>query len=142
MSQHKPTVFGIARELLRNFPEAEDRTQEAFLSLWQNYPHRIHPSSVGSWLRSVTRNLCLNHLVRHRARNPTFTETFANPETWLAHLEAPEPVENESLGDQETRRSLLKRALHQIAPHQREVLLLQHFEELSLGQIANRRALV
>ncbi len=56
---HDRTVFRVAAALLRDTREAEDVTQEVFLSYWQ---HGYTVRRPREWLLQVARNACLSRL--------------------------------------------------------------------------------
>ena len=94
------------------------------------------PAAPG-WLKTVTTNLCLNHLARHRSRWRLFSEM--DPVREMPRLEerialmASAPQEMERVDAQER----LERALRRLPDHQRVPLVLFHFEELSYQEIAD-----
>ena len=58
---HDRAVFRVAAAILRDSREAEDVTQEVFLSYWQHAETVKRPRE---WLLQVARNACLNRLRR------------------------------------------------------------------------------
>src|SRR5256884_7319412 len=68
MKSYQNMVFSTAVRLLGNQAEAEDVSQEVFLKAYERYDELKDSPTVGGWLKTVTRNLCLNHLSRYRAR--------------------------------------------------------------------------
>jgi RNA polymerase sigma-70 factor (ECF subfamily) len=56
---HDRAVFRVAASLLRDSREAEDVTQEVFLSYWQ---HGERVEKPREWLLQVARNACMNRL--------------------------------------------------------------------------------
>jgi RNA polymerase sigma-70 factor (ECF subfamily) len=62
--QHDKAVYRLAAALLRDAREAEDVSQEVFLSYWH---HGAHVERPREWLLRVTRNACLDRL-RKRGR--------------------------------------------------------------------------
>ncbi|MBT6381835.1 MAG: sigma-70 family RNA polymerase sigma factor [Opitutales bacterium] len=61
-------VFSTAYRLLANHAEVQDISQEVFLKAYDRYSEIGGNPRVGGWLKTVARNLCLNHLTRHRRR--------------------------------------------------------------------------
>src|SRR2546428_4595636 len=76
MKAYQNMVFTTAVRLLGNEAEAEDVSQEVFLKAYERYAELKDSPTVGGWLKTVARNLCLNHLSRYRARWRFFSEIF------------------------------------------------------------------
>src|SRR4051794_8016678 len=67
-------VFATAARLLGSRSDAEDIAQAVFLRAFQRFDDlRDNPAAPG-WLKTVTRNACLNHLSRYRQRWSVFSE--------------------------------------------------------------------
>src|SRR5512132_1066678 len=74
MRAYQDMVYTTAVRLLGNEAEAEDISQEVFLKAYERCSDLSKSTTVGGWLKTVTRNLCLNHLSRYRARWRFFSE--------------------------------------------------------------------
>ena len=72
--RHQDMVYATALRLLANPAEAEDVSQNVFLKAFQRFDHLRHSETAAGWLKAVTRNACLNHLTRYRARWRFFSE--------------------------------------------------------------------
>ena len=136
--EYQDLVFGTAVRLLGNPADAEDVAQTVFLRAFERFAEvGSHPGRAG-WLKTVTTNLCLNHLTRYRARWQFFSELESGGETQRAFVEslaAPDPVrDDEGAGERER---ALERALRRLPDHQRVPLVLFHFEERSYQEIAS-----
>ena len=141
MRAYQDMVYGTAIRLLGNDAEAQDICQEVFMKAYERF-HEIRESpTVGGWLKTVARNLCLNHLTRHRARWTSFTDLQregdegADP---MSHLAAPDTQSEH--WDAEARSQWVEKGLRQLPDPQRVPLVLYHFEELSYEAIAERLA--
>jgi RNA polymerase sigma-70 factor (ECF subfamily) len=119
-----------------NQAEAEDISQEVFLKAFERYAELSQSPTVGGWLKTVTTNLCLNHLSRYRARWRFFSEMFSADDDDDFTVEIPAPnTMNERLDEADHRR-LLEQALQKLPNAQRVPLVLFHFEDLSYEEIA------
>src|SRR5580658_5997047 len=49
-------AFGSALALVRDFQQAEDVVQEAFLSAWSALPNLADPAAFPGWLRTIVRH--------------------------------------------------------------------------------------
>jgi len=139
MRNYQDMVFTTAWRIVGNEVEAEDIAQEVFLKAYTHFEELRHSPTVGGWLKTVTRNLSLNHVTRYRARWRFFSE-FDNageggePQDFAANLPAPD-VSTQAT-DSADQRELLETALHKLPAAQRVPLVLYHFENLSYEQIA------
>ncbi|TMP96615.1 MAG: RNA polymerase sigma factor [Verrucomicrobia bacterium] len=136
MKAYQNMVFTTAVRLLANEAEAEDVSQEVFLKAYERYAELKSSPTVGGWLKTVTRNLCLNHLTRYRARWRFFSEMAPDreDEDSMPEWAAPDTHEQQvATGDH---RQLLEGVLQKLPPGQRVPLVLYHFEELSYEEIA------
>ena len=134
MRQYQDMVFTVARRLLGNAADAEDVAQEAFLRAYRHFDRLRDSPAAGGWLRTVARNLAINHLTRYRNRWRFFSEM--GPEDGVespreanrfeANLPAPETHSRDTA------------RLDRLPPTQRAALALYHFEGLSYEEIAAR----
>lgn len=136
--RHQDMVFGAAARLLGNPTDAEDIAQAVFLKAFQRFDAVRSGDSPEAWLRTVTRNACLNHLSRYRKRWRLFSElqrSSGEPDDDF-EVESQEPsiaLRVEHAQD----RARLEAALHALPDHQRVPLVLFHFEGLSYQEIAD-----
>ena len=54
-------VFSTAARLTADAAQAEDIAQDVFLKAYQNFDMLKESPSPGGWLKTVARNLTLNH---------------------------------------------------------------------------------
>ena len=141
--RHQDLVYGTAVRLLANRSEAEDVAQAVFLKAFERFEQIGESPTAAAWLRTVTRNTCLNHLSRYRSRwrffselgrlddsagggdDVTVEELAVDPAaSALATLESAEVHQH------------LESALERLPDHQRVPIVLFHFEEMSYEEIA------
>src|SRR5205807_10632950 len=79
MRNYQNMVFSTAMRLVANQAEAEDIAQEVFLKAYERFADLRNSPTVGGWLKTVARNLSLNHLSRYRARWSFFSELLNRP---------------------------------------------------------------
>ena len=72
--EHQDMVFATAVRLLGSRTEAEDVAQTVFLKAFQRFDHIGDSPAAPGWLKTVTRNACLNHLTRYRSRWRLFSD--------------------------------------------------------------------
>ena len=137
--RYQDMVFATAVRLLGNRVEAEDVAQTVFLRAFQRFDQIGTSPAAAGWLKTVTRNACLNHLSRYRTRWRFFSELSRagdadqRPAEEVAFVAADSPAADVELAD---RREQLARAMARLPDHQRVPLVLFHFEEMSYQEIA------
>lgn len=140
MRNYQNMVFTTAYRLLGSQADAEDIAQETFLRAWRHFPELEHSPAAPGWLRTVARNLSLNHLSRYRARWRFFSELAPSTDDdrpdFAANLTA--DPDSQAPTEESDRRQLLEAALNRLPAAQRVPLVLYHFEQLSYEEIAQR----
>jgi RNA polymerase sigma-70 factor (ECF subfamily) len=138
--RYQDMVFATAVRLLGNRVEAEDVAQTVFLRAFQRFDEIGSSPAAAGWLKAVTRNACLNHLSRYRARWRLFSE-LGRPETGDADAGyAAGLISEGSLAldvEEADLLSHLEQALRRLPDHQRIPIVLFHFEDMSYQEIAS-----
>lgn len=138
MRNYQNMVYTTAARLLGDDAEALDVSQEVFLKAYERYAELSQSHRAGGWLKTVTRNLCLNHLSRYRSRWRFFSE-MVSEETERDYVETlPTGDQPTDYLDDEGERRRLEQSLHQLPASQRIPLVLYHFEEMSYEEIARQ----
>ena len=110
--------------MLGNREEAQDATQEAFLSAFANLSgYDSSRAAFSTWLFTITRNRCINLLKKSRP----------------IALDEPEMVRGDTTTDPIARQELseqLNRALAALPVDQRSAFVLAEIEELPYAEIA------
>jgi RNA polymerase sigma-70 factor (ECF subfamily) len=136
MRAYQNMVFSTAARLLGNDVEAQDIAQEVFLKAYERFKELSQSPTVGGWLKTVTTNLCLNHLSRYRARWRFFSEMLSPDDDDDVILDLPAPDDISEKLDGADYRRLLEQTLQKLPAAQRVPLVLYHFESLSYEEIA------
>jgi RNA polymerase sigma-70 factor (ECF subfamily) len=137
--RYQDMVYGTAVRLLGSPAEAEDVAQTVFLKAFQGFAEVVESPSAAGWLKTTTRNMCLNHLSRYRARWQFFSELTRpdRPDGGDFSDSLVSPVSHALDLEQAELREEIERALRALPDHQRVPLVLFHFEELSYQDIAD-----
>jgi RNA polymerase sigma-70 factor (ECF subfamily) len=138
MRSYQNMVFSTAVRLLGNETDAADVSQEVFIKAYERFGDLAPNPRAGGWLKTVTTNLCLNHLTRYRARWRFFSEMAGDEpgDDFSARLAAPE--EQDGRHDEEHQRRVVEDALQKLPDAHRVPLVLYHFEEMSYEEIARQ----
>ena len=124
---HLDAGVNLARWLLRNRADAEDVTQEATLRAFRFFSG-FRGSDARAWFLQIVRNSCYTWLEKNR---PAELSTEFDEE--IHHRVEKTP---ETIAAQSDSRQQLTRALEELPPRAREVLVLRELEECSYKEIA------
>lgn len=125
-------VYGVALKVLQSQPEAEDLTQEIFLSLWQRPVDSAKHGHLMRYLIAMTRTRAIDKL-RSRSRTLNLVQRWGQSIT--AAPEAYTPVEQAILNE---RSQQVRQALTQLSDQQRQVIELAYDAGLSQSEIAQQ----
>lgn len=125
-------VYSIAFKILQNNSEAEELTQDVFVSLWQKDNYQPFRGSLKSFLGLLTRHRAIDKLRKHNT-----SQKFID--RWQSHIyensESTLPLDEAQSQEQVFQ---LRKALSLLRVEQREILVMNFFEGLSRVQIAEK----
>lgn len=124
---HLDAAYNLARWLLRNPQDAEDLAQEALLRALR-FMGGFRGEDARAWLLRIVRNTCYTWLDKNR---PAELMTEFDEEMHAQTTATPE-----ALAIAASDRGRLARALEQLPPRFREVLVLRELEGCSYKEIA------
>jgi RNA polymerase sigma-70 factor (ECF subfamily) len=127
---HLDAAYNLARWLTRNEQDAQDAVQEAYLRALRFFPG-YRGGDARAWLMKIVRNTCYTWL---HANGPLkdaaeFDEIFFPPD--------PRALNPEQLVLQNDDGALVRKALEELTPNFREVLILREIEGMSYKEIAD-----
>jgi RNA polymerase sigma-70 factor (ECF subfamily) len=126
--RHQRYVFNVAYRVLRDVPEAEDITQEAFVRAWRGLQGFRGHAKFTTWIYRIVYNLCLNRLPGLRRE---LLQVESVEEAQLNS--APTPPE---LFEVEEQLDFLHAQLDQLSEKYRLVLTLRYLQGLSYEEIS------
>lgn len=129
--EYQARVYGLALHYTGNAEDARDVAQEIFVKIYRKLDTCTEADSFVPWMVRLSRNACLDHLRRRKARPPAADI----PADEMTNLPADDTSPHE-VWELDARKRLLHRALAAIGEHSREVILLKDIQGLSLEEIA------
>ena len=138
--RHQSPLFNFALRQVRTPELAQDIVQETFVRVVQKATDFKHEARFTTWVYTITRNLCIDHLRKGALRKhpsldesrgeegegPTLGEQTADPRA---------NVEREATGTELKTRIL--RAVDKLPDDQREVFLMREVSNLPFKEIAD-----
>lgn len=123
---HADAVYATCRALLRDATLAEDLSQEAFVRAIAALPTFRGDAQSRTWLLSIARNLCLDHL--RRQKGPIDERVELDVEGHES--ETPPPF------DLLVRRGDVERGLSVLSETERAIVVLHHAHGVSYAELA------
>lgn len=110
VAEHADVVWRFALSMVRDPADADDVSQETFLRAYRSLDGFRGESTPRTWLLSICRNLCIDHLRRNRP---------------VADLDtAPDTQADRDHADAVAARALLEAGLEQLPDDEREAFVL------------------
>ncbi len=125
-------VYRLSLKILANYQEAEDLTQEIFLTFWRSNTYNPVRGSLSSYLTTLTRSRAIDK-IRSRGTKLKFLQRWGQ----MMKTETPSntPFEAASLSQ---RSHQVHSALAQLPANHRQVLEMAYYDGLSQSEIAKK----
>jgi RNA polymerase sigma factor (sigma-70 family) len=126
-------AYGLALRILRDEALAQDAVQEAFLAVWRSADRFLaERAKASTWILTLVHRRSVDLVRREDRRRGEPLESAGEPA-------APETLEDEvTLGFE---RRVVREALGQLTPEQREALELGYYGGLTQSELAERLGL-
>ncbi len=135
--EHMDAVYRMALQLARRPEEAADLVQETYLrALRSSAGFQEKGGGIRSWLFTILHNTFYTRIKRE-SRSPTAVEAFYDADPRAAAADDPPPAWDLRSLDWEHVDDRLKKAIFDLSPEHREVLLLWGVEGMKYRQIAD-----
>jgi len=133
VDERLPSTFRTVMAILGNESDARDVTQAIFLRVWTNLPGLRESDRFPAWFGRIVVNTSRTSIRGRRRRiiREIPVSTLPEGDASFAGIEVGHEERFEHL-------DLLERALDRIAPSERTILWLHHYEQLSLAEIGVR----
>ncbi|MDH3891176.1 MAG: RNA polymerase sigma factor [candidate division Zixibacteria bacterium] len=120
--EHKNHIYDFVLKMLGDKDTAADIVQDVFIRLHEHLNKKRPIDDVRNWLFIVARNLCLNHLRRHRKQQPL--------DSVIDNIE-------HSYSTADSRLTALRQAVGRLESPYREGLILKVYQGFAYTEIAD-----
>ncbi len=139
LGRHRRAVYNFVLRFVRAAPAAEDLTQDAFVRVVQGAAAFQHDARFTTWLFSIARNLCVDHLRKLAHRRHASLDQADGPDS-----SAPALLERVAGGESSAERAAIggelrehiTQAIDTLPDDQREVFLLREVGCVPFREIA------
>ena len=133
VQRHQRCIFNLVLRMLRDYEEASEITQTAFLAAWQGLPSFRSEARFATWLYRIAYNCALKQLERRKRER-----------SLQAAMEAEQILEGinmekraEDLLELHARQAMVREQLEKLPAKYRSVLILRHLQEMTYEDMAD-----
>lgn len=134
MDKYQRTVVNLVFRFTGDAENAEDLAQEVFLRVYRAAPRYEPKAKFFTYLYQITLNLCRNERERNQRRRTTSLDSRTGDDKgW----DVPDPdIGAETLLQRQETASQVQAAIQELPNEQRQLLILQRFQELGYEELA------
>ncbi len=137
VAMHDANVMNLAMSLLGSKEDAADVYQEIFIKVHKSLKNYRFKSEFSTWLYRVTVNTCMSYLKRRGRKQALFSKSIdADPITTFDRP-GDEKYEADSNLLKEEMSNIVNEAIENLPPQQKIVVVLRHFQNKKLREIAD-----
>ncbi len=138
--RHERRIYGLARRLTGSEHDAQDVTQQTFLSAVTNLSGFREAAAFSTWLTTIAANAALKTVRKRRGLPTTSLDEATDPDA-DGQIPHPEYIADwretpDRLAERAETRQLLDAAIAELDPGSRAVFLLRDVEDLSVRDTA------
>ena len=127
VDRYQDSLAQYATQMTGSPDDAADVIQESFVRAFRFLRRCDNPANFKGWLFRIVSNQCKSHLSRHARRKTTTMDD-------MAALPAPDDPARDVAAEE--MRGQVQRALEELPPDQREVLVLKYVQDRNLTEMA------
>jgi RNA polymerase sigma-70 factor (ECF subfamily) len=126
-------LYSVILAIVKHPPEAQDLLQEVFVQVWNNASSfDATRGSVYAWIVTLTRNRAIDR-IRSKAFRERQQEEFGLDAAMYVAATTASPLDATLMNE---RSELVRIALEQLSPEQRQALMLAYFQGYTQSEIA------
>lgn len=129
--RYQSRIYGIAYTYVGDADEARDLAQDIFVRIYRHLDGCKDPDRFLPWMVRISRNACIDHLRRRKARPPA--QDIPAEEALRLVVPCDAPDEGSSRRE---RLMIVNAALQRLSEINREMILLKDIQGLALEDIA------
>ncbi len=138
----KHRVYNTVLSYLQSPEEAEELTQDVFLSVYQKLPEFKEEAQISTWVYRIAINKSLDYLrFKNRQKRFAFLSSIWNEESGEIQHDKPEFVHPGILLERKEQSKYLFAALNQLPENQKTAFILIYIEQLSYQEASEIMAI-
>ena len=133
VQRHQRCIFNLVLRMLRDYEEASEITQTAFLAAWQGLPSFRSEARFATWLYRIAYNCALKQLERRKRERSLQAAMEAE------HIleEVNKQQRTEVILELRARQAIVREQIEKLPSKYRMVLILRHLQEMTYEEMAD-----
>ncbi len=138
ISRYQKLVLNTCYGFLNDKTDAEDVTQEVFISVFLSADKFNENSKISTWLYRIAVNKSLNYIRDNKKRNifRSIESFFGNDKNDELQIADSSDYDSDSSETDDERRKILQTAIDSLSQRQKTAFILNKYENLSYKQIS------
>jgi RNA polymerase sigma-70 factor (ECF subfamily) len=136
LNRYRQGIYNLAYRMLGNAEDANDAAQETFVKAFMALDKYDPRFKFSSWLYRIGSNLCVDHLRKRKGYTVSLEENEEEGQDLKSRLPDRNLDPSDSVHMSE-REAIMKRAIDQLDPRYKAVILLRHDRDLSYEEISS-----
>jgi RNA polymerase sigma factor (sigma-70 family) len=137
VGQFKDRVYNTALGILQHAEDAEDTTQEVFISVYQSVKSFKGESKLSTWIYRITVTKSLEHIrKKNRKKRFAIIRSIVEPGIETRGIEIPHFHHPGVILENKERAAVLFKAIEQLPEKQKTAFILSKVEDLSYQEIS------
>lgn len=132
LNSYKPRIFSYVYRTIRNYHDAEEITFDTFVKCFKSLKSFDRTKNFSTWLYTIAHNTALDFLRKHK-KDYQHLDDRQPEELQIADSKTLEPSRDH---ERQEKSDKIEQALSQLAPIDREIVILFHREERSYQEIS------
>ncbi len=132
LNSYKPRIFSYVLRTIRNYHDAEEITLDTFVRGFKSLKSYDPGKVFSTWIYTIAHNLTVDFLRKNRRHYEHLSDQQIE-EMEIADAKASEPANDYN---KHVKLSKIEQAMAQLAPIDREIVILFHKEEKSYQEIS------
>ncbi|MBN1594821.1 sigma-70 family RNA polymerase sigma factor [candidate division FCPU426 bacterium] len=133
ITRYRDRIYSLAYHMLANVEEAEDIAQEVFVRAYKNLVQFRQESGFYTWLYRIAVNIVYTQAKKNSRRRTLYQAAFREMD--VRHAQVFDNPEREAQSSE--LREMILRAIHQLDPRFRQVIILKELEGLDVSEVAH-----
>ncbi len=136
VARHRDKVYGRLMIMIKNENDALDLSQEVWIKAWKRLKQFHGDSAFCTWVTRIAINVGVDHIRKQKRKKVESIEDHIEEGGSIERLMPIETVNPTQGLEREELRARIDKALEQLSPEHRSVVILHEFEGLEYKEIA------